>query len=118
MLPLASPDEIRNDAAVTGRILHESEPTEKKEIPIMDALEKGYRAWWAKHTAAERAELQQLDGYQNPREVLDVIENSEGIPLAAGMVDNPDHGSVTLPGYVLTWDPNDDHPTTQTDEDE
>ena len=81
----------------------------------MDAIEKGYRDWWAKHTPAERAALQGLDGHNHPREVLDVIDDADGIPSQVGMVDNPDHGTVTVPGFVRSWDPKDAYPIAQRD---
>lgn len=82
----------------------------------MTRSETGWRIWWAEHSPAERAALQRLDGHENPREVLDVIEDPDGIPISARTIENPDHGTVRLPGYLLGWDPNDDDPTTEEDE--
>lgn len=78
----------------------------------MNKLEAGYRHWWSSHTPAERAALQRLDGHDNPRKVLDVLDDPDGMPLAVGMIDNPDHGVVMVPPFVLSWDPNDDDPQT------
>lgn len=75
-------------------------------------LEAAYRDWWRNHTPAERAALQRLDGQVSPRQVLDVVEDPDGMPLAVDMVDNPYHGTVSLPSFLLSWDPNDDDPQT------
>jgi hypothetical protein len=80
--------------------------------------ETHYRTWWAAHTPAERADLLALADHQVPREVLDVIEHPDGIPAAAGVTANSNHGVVDLPDYLRTWNPNDDDPVTLTDQDD